>query len=441
MKHYINLRIMIIASAAILMTAVLCTYACYRVFREEVIDNLKICTRLLSDKENIQDEKVLLDVASDLYDDNIRLTLIDKRGDVIFDNVARIEGLDNHLNREEIEKAIEKGEGYSVRRSATINRTNYYYAVRLPDGSILRTARESHSIINIFWQAVPLILLVILIVLIVCYFSSRFLTRHLLAPVETIAANMNHPEIIRTYPELEPIIAHIRKQHDDILEHANLRQEFTANVSHELKTPLTSISGYAELIESGLTGEKDTQKFAGEIHKSADRLLSLINDILRISEVDTLAGSDFETESVDLYEIAGTCVDMLELTARDHDITISLDGEKTMVTANRSMMEELIFNLCDNAIRYNSPGGYVHVTARDQMLKVSDNGIGIPPEYQARVFERFFRVDKSRSKRTGGTGLGLSIVKHIVTLHGADLILNSIPEEGTTIVVQFAPCP
>ena len=156
---------MIIASAAILMTAVFCTFACYRVFREEVRENLRICTRLLSDKEDIRNEEVLSRYASELYNDHIRLTLISREGDVIFDNIARVEGLDNHLNREEIEKAIENGEGYSVRRSATINRTNYYYAVRLEDGSILRTARESHSIINIFWNVVPLILLVILIVI------------------------------------------------------------------------------------------------------------------------------------------------------------------------------------------------------------------------------------------------------------------------------------
>lgn len=428
---------MIIASAAILMTAVFCIFACYRVFREEVKENLRICTRLLSDKENIQNEATLSKVASELYNDSIRLTLISKDGDVIFDNVAKIEGLDNHLNREEIEKAIGNGEGYSVRRSATINRTNYYYAVRLEDGSILRTARESHSIINIFWNAVPVILVVILILLIICYFSSQALTTQLLAPVEAIASNMNHPETIHTYSELEPIIEHIRNQHNDILDHANLRQEFTANVSHELKTPLTSISGYAELIENGLAGAEDTRKFAGEIHKNADRLLTLINDILRLSEFDVLKESDFETEEVDLYDIAGTCLDMLEFKAREHDISLRLEGEKTLVTANRNMIEEVVYNLCDNAIRYNRPGGYIRVYAGNHMLKVSDNGIGISPEYQNRVFERFFRVDKSRSKRTGGTGLGLAIVKHIVTLHGAEISLESTPEKGTTVLIQF----
>ena len=437
MKQYINRRIMIIASAAILMTAVFCIFACYRVFREEVKENLRICTRLLSDKENIQNEATLSKVASELYNDSIRLTLISKDGDVIFDNVAKIEGLDNHLNREEIEKAIGNGEGYSVRRSATINRTNYYYAVRLEDGSILRTARESHSIINIFWNAVPVILVVILILLIICYFSSQALTTQLLAPVEAIASNMNHPETIHTYSELEPIIEHIRNQHNDILDHANLRQEFTANVSHELKTPLTSISGYAELIENGLAGAEDTRKFAGEIHKNADRLLTLINDILRLSEFDVLKESDFETEEVDLYDIAGTCLDMLEFKAREHDISLRLEGEKTLVTANRNMIEEVVYNLCDNAIRYNRPGGYIRVYAGNHMLKVSDNGIGISPEYQNRVFERFFRVDKSRSKRTGGTGLGLAIVKHIVTLHGAEISLESTPEKGTTVLIQF----
>ena len=229
----------------------------------------------------------------------------------------------------------------------------------------------------------------------------------------------------------------IRKQHQDIVEHAKVRQEFTANVSHELKTPLTAISGYAELIENGLTLEEDTLKFAGEIHKSAARLLTLINDILRLSEFDVSVKDDFEMEEVNLYDIARTCGEMMELKARDHDVVITVQGEHSFITANKDMMEEIIYNLCDNAIRYNRPGGRVEVIVNDKTLHIKDTGIGIPEEYQARVFERFFRVDKSRSRKTGGTGLGLAIVKHIAYIHEAEIEMESQPGIGTEIMIRF----
>ena len=437
MKKYINRRFMIISTAAIFMTAVFCTFACYRVFTGEVIDNLRISSRLLSEKKDITEEAVLKRYADELYDDDFRMTLINKEGDVVFDNVAKVEGLENHKNRAEIVEAMEKGEGYSVRRSETINRTNYYYAVRLNDGSILRTARTSHSIINIFWHALPMITVTVLVVLIICYFSSRFLTKSLLEPVETLARNMDHPEQIHTYEELEPIISHIKRQHVDIRNYANIRQEFTANVSHELKTPLAAISGYSELIESGMTGSEDTKTFAREIHKSANRLLALINDILRLSEFDVSEPQDVVMEDVDLYDIALACGDMLEMKAKEHDVRLEIQGEKAMVRANKDMAEEIIYNLCDNAIRYNHPGGYVRVEVKGNRLIVSDNGIGIPKEYHSRIFERFFRVDKSRSKKTGGTGLGLAIVKHIAALLGAKITMDSIPGHGTNIKVTF----
>lgn len=438
MKQYINKRIMIISTAAILLTAVFCTYAYYNVFREEVMDELRICSTVLRDDEIVEDEEALTRCARTLYDHNIRLTLIGADGQVIFDNVAPVQNLDNHSNRAEIEQALREGEGYSMRRSQTINRTNYYYAVRLDDGSVLRTARESHSIINIFWHAIPMIALAVVLLLVVCYYVSYVLTKNLVAPIESLADNISRPEQVCSYEELMPVIEHIQKQHRDVMEYAGLRQAFTANVSHELKTPLTAISGYSELIENGMVEEGDVEKFAGEIHKSADRLLTLINDILRLSEFEVSREEDVEMEPVDLYEAAKVCAEMLELQAADHGVTIRVEGEKTVVTANRDMVEEVLYNLCDNAIRYNHRGGYVKLIVRDGTLSVEDNGIGIPEEYHDRVFERFFRVDKSRSRQTGGTGLGLAIVKHISTLNHARLTLDSKPGEGTVISLRFA---
>lgn len=221
---------------------------------------------------------------------------------------------------------------------------------------------------------------------------------------------------------------------------AKMRQEFTANVSHELKTPLTSISGYAELIETGIAGEKEIRHFAHEIHRSAQRLLTLINDIIKLSELDA-DRMDIAVADVDLYAAAEACVESVSLNAKKQGIHICCVGQPTMIRGDKNMLDELIYNLCDNAIRYNRPNGTVTVTVGERvgrvMLSVKDTGIGIPEESQERVFERFYCVDKSRSKNTGGTGLGLAIVKHIVAQHHAEIELESKVGVGTEITVWF----
>jgi len=182
------------------------------------------------------------------------------------------------------------------------------------------------------------------------------------------------------------------------------------------------------------------QRFAREIHKSSNRLLTLINDIIRLSELDVT--TEDIMEELDICDMAANCVEMLQMSAEKHQVQLSFSGEQQMVTANRQMMDELIYNLCDNAIRYNNPGGRVDVSVYREVervvLEVKDNGIGIPEKDQERIFERFYRVDKSRSKSTGGTGLGLAIVKHIIALHdNVKLELRSKLGEGTTIYVYF----
>ena len=218
-------------------------------------------------------------------------------------------------------------------------------------------------------------------------------------------------------------------------------QDFTANVSHELKTPLTAISGYAELIENHMVDPEQETRFALEIQQNATRLLSLINDIIRLSELDSGEDNLLCFEQVDLDEVAGTCVKNLQMNAQKRNVTLYYEGVSCMLRADRGMISELVDNLCQNAIRYNNEGGEVHVRVYYEkgqpMLSVADNGIGIPKDQQERIFERFYRVDKSRSKQTGGTGLGLAIVKHIVELHDATLKLESEPGKGTTITVAF----
>lgn len=215
-----------------------------------------------------------------------------------------------------------------------------------------------------------------------------------------------------------------------------LRREFTANVSHELKTPLTSISGYAEMIATGLATGEDVPEFASRIQRESKRLLALISDIIRLSSLDEGAPGS-ENEPVDMAQIADECRDVLLKSAEDHKVSLELDLEPFVVNGSRSLLSEMVYNLMDNAIRYNREGGSVFVTVRKNLVCVRDTGIGIPEEHQAHVFERFYRVDKSRSKQTGGTGLGLAIVKHIAEKYGAVITLDSEEGKGTAISVAF----
>ena len=231
----------------------------------------------------------------------------------------------------------------------------------------------------------------------------------------------------------------------DITEKSELeqmRREFTANVSHELKTPLTSISGFAELIENGMAKPGDIQKFASKIHAESARLLNLIGDIIMLSELDETP--DRKLEPVEFLPIIQGCCDRLQTAAERAEVTLTVTGEPLKILADPAQMEELVTNLCDNAIRYNRKGGKVWVRLYQEdhqaVLSIKDNGIGIPLEHQKRIFERFYRVDKSRSKETGGTGLGLAIVKHIAEQHGASLFLHSTLGEGTEIRVSFPLC-
>ncbi len=220
-----------------------------------------------------------------------------------------------------------------------------------------------------------------------------------------------------------------------------LRREFTSNVSHELKTPLTSISGFAELIRAGMTSADDTVRFADTIYREAQRLITLVGDIIRLTQLD---GSEmpYDDEPVDLGRIARDCAQRLSLLAEKRRITVTVSGDDCFVAGNEQVLEEMVYNLCDNAVKYNREGGTVHILLSHEdgcpTLTVSDSGIGIPADEQGRVFERFYRVDKSHSREIGGTGLGLSIVKHGAAYHGAQIELQSEVDKGTTVRLIFA---
>lgn len=437
MKKKINKMLVLIAGLAIFFTMLLLTVVYYDLFRGQVMEDLRAYTLLLKEYENDEELKAL---AGMLESNDMRLTVIGANGDVIFDNRADEEQMENHSKRPEIIKALSEGEGQAVRRSETLSQNTFYYAVRLGNGGVLRIAKEAGSIYSVFLKAMPSLFTVLTLLLVLCLAIARVLTSKLISPIERLAENLDEYDDKTDYEELTPFINMIKTQHQDIMKNAKMRQEFTANVSHELKTPLTSISGYAELIETGMASEQDVVRFANGIHNSANRLLTLINDIIRLSELD---GTEEEVafERLNLYGLAQTCVEMLTFNAEKHQVSIALKGTDCYILGNKQMLEELLYNLCDNAIRYNNVGGTVCVEVYSEngeaILVVRDTGIGIPKEHQERIFERFYRVDKSRSKSTGGTGLGLAIVKHIIAKHNAKMELDSTVGVGTTIKVIF----
>ena len=437
MKKKINIQFLVMSFTAILLTLAISVAASYEVLKKEVMENLKTCTHVLLGAGVFDD---IEHMKYDASKDNLRITLIDKDGKVEYDSDVDVSDMDNHENRPEIERAMTTGEGQAIRTSETLDRSMFYYAVQLENGRIFRVAKETGNLFSILASSFPMSAGLAILLALLGAVLAHFLTRSIVAPIEQMANEMDHLESICTYKELKPFITTIQKQHEDIRKNADMRQEFTANVSHELKTPLTSISGYSELIENGMANDTEVRRFAGEIHQSANRLLTLINDIIRLSELD-VSTEVILYEKLDLYEMASKCVNMLEMNANSHDVTLKLLGNSTYLKANKEMMDELLYNLCDNAIRYNKKGGSVTVsveeTKENVILSVEDTGIGIPKEHQDRVFERFYRVDKSRSKQTGGTGLGLAIVKHIVASHNAKLELTSEKDVGPKIVVLF----
>ena len=439
MKKKINTQFIIVSFIAIILTMSLSVGTFYELFVQEMRNDMKAYTHVLRSAGvfNASNEEKL-----NLKNEDLRITIIDADGTVVYDNEANDIEMDNHKDRPEIESALKNGEGSDVRKSSTLNKSTYYYAVLLDDGQVLRIAKEASSVWNIFIKVLPLILGIIILMLFSVGIITHYITKSIVKPVEELANNIDEIKDIKTYKEIQLFIDTIKKQHEDIVKNSHVRQEFTANVSHELKTPLTSISGYSELIENGMATQEDTIRFAGEIHKSSQRLLTLINDIIELSELDS-SESKVAMETVNIYDIAKNCVEMLKFNAKDHGVNLKFEGTPCNITANKMMMEELVYNLLSNAIRYNREGGSATVRVNKILdrvnLEVLDTGIGISKENQKRIFERFYRVDKSRSKSTGGTGLGLAIVKHILIKHNAQLELESTEGKGTHITVIFQP--
>lgn len=430
MRHKINRQFTVIALFSVAVTTIVMTAVFYSQLKKQVFSDLAVVANLLIDEDSCE-RKI----------DNLRVTLIDADGKVLFDSTVDGQLLANHLNRPEIAEAISSGTGMGIRKSDTLSESVFYYAKKLDNGQILRVGREAHSVVAVLLSALPMVLTMALLLAAICLMVSHYLTSAIVKPIDEMAGDMEHIDEAKSYPELIPFTRKIRLQHEEILSAANIRQEFTANVSHELKTPLAAISGYAELIEAGLVDEKEIKRISGEIRKSAARLLALINDIIKLSQLDAGNAKDV-LDVVNLAEIAKESVEMLSFGAAKSGVTVMYEGDdRADVHIGKELAQELTYNLIENAIRYNKPNGKVTVKVQKEgtqiIFSVEDTGIGIPLEHQERIFERFYRVDKSRSKELGGTGLGLAIVKHICNLTDADVNLMSKPGIGTKIVIVW----
>lgn len=485
-----------------------------------------------------------------------RITLIAVDGTVLFDNYTDDGSMENHADRPEVQSARETGLGEVTRVSDTLSEKTYYYAVRLSDGSVIRVANTTRSVLSSVLDLIPAMLVVLVFIFVVSMVLADGQTRRIVKPINDL--DLDYPEKSPIYDELAPLIGKVDKQQKtiqkqmDILkakqreftaitenmsegfivvgkmaevasynssairilgvdqqyaqehgvnilnfnrssifrhavdealdgrhceqymdisgrcyqiianpvtdnqeisgaiivildvtekqEREGLRREFSANVSHELKTPLTSISGYAEIMKNGLVKPEDMKRFSENIYHEAQRMITLIGDIIRLSQLDENQ-VDLDKTSVDLYQISAGVVDRLKNHAKRQGVDLLLEGTPVTVQGTAQILDEMIYNLCDNGIKYNQKHGSVKVTVAEEdgrpVISVSDTGIGIPEAEQERVFERFYRVDKSHSRQIGGTGLGLSIVKHGAIYHGAMVEMESKEGVGTTVRVVF----
>ena len=368
-----------------------------------------------------------------------RITLIDSDGNVKYDSKEDEVTFQNHKNRPEVKEALKTGSGQDIRESNTLNKEMFYYAVKLENGDILRVSKTVDTAFRTAMKVFPVMGLIAVIMLAFASALVKWQVTRLIRPINRL--DLENPLENDVYEELTPLLQSIDKQNKEKDAVANMRKEFSANVSHELKTPLTSISGYAEIMKNGLVKPEDIQKFSERIYKEARRLITLVEDIIKLSKLDE-ESVELEKEEVNLYDMTREIVSRLSMQSSAKHVRVILEGESVTYTGIRQILDEMIYNICENAIKYNRPGGSVSIwvgnTLEGAKVSVTDTGIGIPKEHLERIFERFYRVDKSHSKEIGGTGLGLSIVKHGALLHQAKVSVDSTVGEGTRISILFS---
>lgn len=367
-----------------------------------------------------------------------RVTHIGADGEVLYDSGKEETTLENHSDRKEVKDAFARGTGEDIRKSDTVGESLYYYAIRIEDGSVLRVARNMGNLWRMALGILPQMLAIGAVMAGFAWVLANHQVRKLTRPINEL--NLEKPLENDVYEELRPLLERLDRQNKEKEKVEQMRKEFSANVSHELKTPLTSISGYAEIMKEGIARPEDTKKFAERIYNEASRMITLIGDIIKLSKLDE-GEFEMEREAVDIYQMTRDIISRLAMPASKKNIHFELVGESVTVEGIPQILQEMIYNLCENAIKYNVENGKVFIwigqTLSGKKIIIEDTGIGIPKEHQERIFERFYRVDKSHSRETGGTGLGLSIVKHGALLHGAQIKLDSEKGRGTRIELTF----
>lgn len=390
----------------------------------------------LSEAINASDESYIEEIEE--YAATSRITLIDQEGVVLFDTDEEPENMDNHSEREEIISAFTSGTGESLRFSDTIGAQTYYYAILLENGHVIRVSQTMHTVLGTLIEVIPFIIGIGILLWGLAMFVANKQTKRLVDPINKL--DVENPLANDIYEELHPLINRIDNSNRAKAEVENIRREFSANVSHELKTPLTSISGYAELMQNGMVKPEHMERFAGKIYTEANRLIVLVDDIIKLSKLDE-GSIELEKQEVDLYVLVREICSRLSLQAQKKKVHIEMSGQSAKVYGVKQVLDEMIYNICENAIKYNKDNGQIYIwvglTLSGAKISVKDTGIGIPEDQHERVFERFYRVDKSHSKETGGTGLGLSIVKHGAILHKAEIKLESGEGEGTKVEILF----
>lgn len=579
MKRKIYWNMCLVALFSMVMGTLLTVWLLSRDLQEQMRMAVATEVRYLESAVEVSGADYLAHLASRGDGNSVnRITWVDKDGSVLYDSFADSESLENHSDRPEIARALEKGVGESTRISDTLAEQTYYYAARLSDGTVIRVASTTRSGLATLVHTVPWMILMAAAIFGVTMVLAEVQTKRIVAPINQL--NPDAPQAEKVYDELSPLVRRLEKQKAtikeqmetlrekqeeftaitenmregfivvdskadvisynssamrilgagaqterrgepgtavgdesktaagdeartsagihvltlnrsgsfrqvvdealrgrrsqqnmelnrrhyqiianpvvesgdrrgavvvilDVTEQQNreeLRREFTANVSHELKTPLTSISGYAEIMKNGLVQPEDMGRFSEKIYVEAQRMITLIGDIIRLSQLDE---EKAETEKcpIDLYQAAACVVERMKDVAERAGVTITLKGTPAVVQGASQILEEMIFNLCDNAVKYNRPPGSVEVKVTMEnghpVLTVEDTGIGIPEQDRERIFERFYRVDKSHSRQIGGTGLGLSIVKHGAIYHRAGVELDSVLGKGTRVRIVF----
>lgn len=425
----------VVGALVYFVCAILFIISIYNYFEKQIFRELENEANFIDDF--VEQNKI--DLLKNLKTTN-RITIIQEDGTVIFDNTVSSETLENHGNREEFILAKEKGVVCLSRYSSTMTEKTLYYAKELANKDILRISCDQHSVWLLLLGMSQSLLIILVLAIIISVMMASFLSKKIVEPLNKI--DLENPEESIVYDELKHFTRRIAEENYEKEHREEVRQQFSANVSHELKTPLTSISGFAEILKSGEVDKQNTIDFATTIYNESQRMISLVNDIIKLSKLDEKSIL-LEKEALSLREISREAVEVLKAEASRKNVSLNLSGDSGLINGVRPVIYEMIYNLIDNAIKYNKKDGNVDINIKSMIdskrviLTVKDTGIGIPSTEKERIFERFYRVDKSRSKDNGGTGLGLSIVKHAAKYHNASILVQSEEGRGSTFTVIF----